>query len=217
MQSKKSTMDYRKLYFIVCTLYAICGALVSVYHVGGGDYTLALLGPASWLFLLVPPVGEKLLRLKLGFPLRCWVIIFALPAFTLGTGLRWHEGLYFDKLTHFLSGILFTVVGLCLYGRVSDKNPADRSKDILLQATYALFFSMFVAAVWETGEYLGYLVIGHDSQHTLTTGVHDTMQDIISCLTGSLIVSADYLYRLKKGKSSLFTSMVQAFDEANRA
>lgn len=210
-------MNEKKVYRLICILFALGGAAISVIHIAKGNGALALLGPVSWLFLLIPPVGEWLLRLKLGYPLRSVVIVFCFLGFSLGTGLRWHDNLlHFDDVSHFLSGILFTLVGFCLYGRVIEKKPVNRRENLFLQVTYAFFFSMFVAVIWEIGEFTSFLITGHDAQHTLTTGVFDTMEDMIACTLGSILAAADYFLPARKGKKSILIRAVDSFDEANR-
>lgn len=207
----------KKLYRLVCILFVLGGALIAVYHIVMGNGALALLGPVSWLFLLIPPAGEWLLRLKLGYPLKSAVILFCFMGFSLGTGLRWHDtGFYFDDISHFFSGILFALIGFCLYDRVVEEKPIDRRENLFLQATYAFFFSMFVAVIWEIGEYAAYLITGHDVQHTLTTGVHDTMQDIIACFLGTILAALDYFLPARKGKKSILIKAVDSFDMVNQ-
>lgn len=177
----------------------------------GGE--MALLGPVSLLFLLIPPAGERLFRMKLGMPLRICIVLFCMMGFNLGTALRWyHRFLGFDKVVHFLSGILFAQIGLCLYGRIG--GDYDRGTKVLLQMTYAVCFAMCIAAVWEIFEYVGFLLTGHDSQNVATTGIHDTMQDIIACLLGSGVLILGY-WRYHRSGKGLLMRPVLAFDRAN--
>lgn len=173
-----------------------------------------VLGAVSLLFLLIPPVAERLFRFRLGYPLKTGVLFFSFLGFNLGTALRWFDiYLGFDKFTHGLAGILFTVTGMCMYVRMGGF--ADRRRQKLLQISFAVFFSMTIAVVWEIGEFAGYLLTGHDSQHHVDTGVFDTMGDIIACAVGSLVAAWDYWVYTQRGKS-LFMPMVLAFDRANQ-
>lgn len=177
----------------------------------GGE--MMLLGPVSLLFLLIPPLAERLFRMKLGTPLWICVVLFCMLGFNLGTALRWyHRFPGFDKLVHFLSGILFAQIGLCLYGRIGGEY--DRKTKVLLQVTYAICFAMCIAAVWEIAEYVGFLLTGHDSQNVATTGIHDTMQDMIACLLGSLVLVLGTLRYVRSGKGLLMRPVL-AFDRAN--
>lgn len=174
----------------------------------------APLGLVSLLFLAIPTVAERLFKMQLGYPLKTCILLFSLLAFSLGTALRWYDAIWFyDILMHLLSGVFFTLMGLCLYSRIS--GDYGRTRNIMLQLTYAFFFSMFIAVVWEMYEYIAFLLTGHDAQHHLTTGVVDTMEDIICCFVGSAVMSADFLI-YKWQKKSLLMGPVLSFDLANQ-
>jgi len=195
--------------------------LSSVYITFSGGHR-AFLGPVSLLFLLVPAVGERLFRMRLGYPMKTALVAFCFLAYNLGTALQWFDlgagwawfdrVVAYDNFVHCLSGILFTVIGLCFYGKLTAGE--SRGSRRLLEISYAFFFSMFVAVIWEIGEFTGFLLTGHDSQHTLTTGVFDTMEDIISCFAGSLLAALDY-YVFTRGGGGLFMRLVRSFDRAN--
>lgn len=87
-----------------------------------------------------------------------------------GDGTEW-----VDKLSHFLSGPLFTIVGMCIYYMFSTPEKNGIKQKWGIAATYGLFFSAFIAVIWEVCEFLGFLLTGNDAQNTLTTGVFDTM------------------------------------------
>lgn len=193
---------------------------MNILIVLSGAYTYFLsgidryaLGVVSLLFLLIPPVAEALFRFKLGYALKTSVLFFCFLGFSLGTALRWFDRyLGFDNFVHALSGILFTLIGLCMYVRVG--GVANRNHQKLLQISYAIFFSLAIAVFWEIGEFFGFLLTGHDSQHHLDTGVFDTMEDIIACVIGSLVAAFDYWVYIRKGKSLLML-IVLDFDKAN--
>lgn len=198
---------------ITRALYVVYVALAVYILLRGGDR--ALLGPVSLLFLLIPPLVERLFRMKLGGPLRVWLLVFCLLGFHLGTALHWYQRfLGFDKVVHLLSGIFFAQVGLCFYGLIG--GDWDRRKKPLLQYTYAFCFAMCIAAFWEICEYAGFLLTGHDAQNVATTGIHDTMQDIIACFLGAGILGLGYL-RFLRGGRTVFLWPVLAFDAANGA
>ncbi len=171
------------------------------------------LGPVSLLFLLIPRMVERLFRMELGYPLKITVLIFCFLGFHLGTALRWFDrGWGYDNVVHLLSGILFTLIGLCFYARI--RGGVNRKEEPLLQITYAFFFSVFVAVLWEIWEFSGFLLFGLDSQHHLDTGVFDTMEDIIACLAGSLVMTVDYVLYLRRDMG-LLMGVVERFDAAN--
>jgi hypothetical protein len=202
-------------YRLTQIVFLLVSAAITVANLSSGNELKAMFGPATFAFLLIPLAAEKLLRLKLGDPLRVMTLGFCFLGYSVGTALRWYDDVpFYDDFTHLLSGVFFTLIGICLYARVK-KKPVYPADEWLLQVTYGFFFSMFVAVIWEIGEFLMYLVTKHDAQHHETTGVFDTMQDLIACFAGSVVMGLDYLYHAKKGARSPLMRAYGRFIAAN--
>lgn len=207
-------MNKQKLaYRILQGLYGASAIFVTVFNYLYDEPVRAMLGVVIPLFLLIPPIAERLLRLKLGYVNKIIVLAFAFLAYNLGTALRFYDrfGMY-DNAMHLLSGILFTLFGLCFYARLR-KSEIDLRGEWFLQLSYAFCFSMFIAVLWEIYEFLLYVAVGHDAQKHLTTGVFDTMEDIVACALGSLVMAGSYILYAKKGVRLLF---MRAYDDFAR-
>ena len=59
------------------------------------------------------------------------------------------------------------------------------------------------------------LYLSFRTQHVLTTGVHDTMQDMIVCLIGSLFVLFSVWRYYRKGKAGPIMRIFLDFYELN--
>lgn len=209
MDEYKNRVTIAKVLFIISSLYITFKNVLEMNALG------ALLGLVSLLFLLVPNISEKVLKIKLGNRLRFHIIIFMMLSFNFGIALSWYQkSFFYDKFVHLLSGVLFAIIGLCLYAMVKKSKNIYRKTDWLMQITYAVFFASFISVLWETMEFSNYLILGRDSQHHLTTGVFDTMGDLISSLIGSIILAIDYYFYIKRGKS-LSYRIITSFDDAN--
>lgn len=203
------------LHTTTVVVYIIIAVFIFVKNLLIQDWFYMFLGPVSLLGLLIVPLAERLLRIKLGAPMHAFVLFFVSFSFQLGVVERLYNRVsWFDLAAHFLSGILFTLTGFCLYGKL---NPYHKHRDSLpvLQGCFALFFSMFIAAMWEIAEFLTFLAVGHDAQHHLTTGVFDTMEDMLACLIGSAIALIDFLIYIKTKKKGPVTAVLLSFDKAN--
>ena len=200
----------KRIYIFVNILIILTG----IYTLFFSGIDRGPMGAVSLLFLLIPPLAERLFRLKLGYPMKTSILIFCLISFSLGVTLRWFNRFPgYDNFAHGLSGILFTLIGLCFYVRIG--GVPDRHHQKLLQISFAIFFSFTIAVIWEVGEFAGFLLTGHDAQHHLDTGVFDTMEDIIACAAGSLAAALDYAIYTRK-KKSLFMPIVLASDRENQ-
>ncbi|MDR2931673.1 MAG: hypothetical protein LBV27_01065 [Oscillospiraceae bacterium] len=197
-------------------IFVLSGVYILIKGLYYNQFGMAVLGPVTFLFLLIPPVGQKLLRIELDWRFHVLIVLFCFLAFSLGTALDWYERFpFFNFFVHGLSGVLFTMVGYCIYGLIKKQGIARIKSDWLLQLAFAFCFSMMIAVMWEIGEFAGYLITGHDSQHTETTGVFDTMYDIIACVLGSILMTIDYALYSKKGWRSFFIKTLEQFYKLN--
>lgn len=195
-------------------LFVLCSVGLIIYQLWQKDYELALRGLLFPLFLLIPPVLKKM-GMKPAYRLYCVGYAFIIFAFCYGCMYAaFRRGMVIDKVSHFLSGILITILGMCLYWGIA--KPGGREKPGIT-ASYGLFFSMFIAVVWEVVEMLDFFVFGNDSQNHLTTGVFDTMYDLVACLVASLLCAGAYLLWRKKNVKLLTGWVMEEFCEVNGA
>ena len=57
-------------------------------------------------------------------------------------------------------------------------------------------------------EYIANMLFGGDAQRVVTTGVNDTMQDIIVAFIGALIVSLVYIFECKTDNKGIVNSFI---------
>ena len=67
-----------------------------------------------------------------------------------------------------------------------------------------------IASIWEFLEFGADTFFGMNVQHSLDTGVRDTMEDMLIAFLGSLIVSISYLVENKIAK------MQEAYEKLNK-
>lgn len=99
----------------------------------------------------------------------------------LGTTCGFYNLPYYDKCMHFLSGAVFVIIGYALLkGYIRQR----KLLIILLNCVETA-----IAFFWEVFEYSGLLLFHYDASRHFTTGVHDTMQDMIFSFVAGLIIS----------------------------
>ena len=219
----------KKVYITVIIIMAAAAVFTLVRNLILKDWYHAFLGGASLIFLFANPVIERVCKIRLGYRLGTFFLAFYFLGFELGTA----EKLFFrfwlppftlhgqvlnisiyDKIIHIISGVLLTLFGLCMYKRLNNK-PTSRTENIALQIFFAFSFSMCLAVVWEIFEFLEFVAIAHDAQQHLTTGVFDTMLDLICGLLGSVVMSVSFLLYAKKGIRTPLTKTLEYCDNAN--
>ena len=196
-------------------LYVLIALSISIYYLAVKEPVSAFLGPVSLLFLCIPSAAKLFLKIRLGNYFETFLLFFCSFAFQFGVALHFYDKFNFhDIAAHFISGIFFLYAGMCLYAKWSS-DFKDRYSALLFQLCFSLFFSMAIAVFWEIGEFLAYLITEHDMQHHLDTGVFDTMEDIISCLFGSIFAGIDFFICFRKNKKTPLGQMLLQFDDLN--
>ena len=61
----------------------------------------------------------------------------------------------------------------------------NKNDSLLFKVFFCICFSAFVALMWEVVEFTGDNLFSSDVQHSLDTGVVDTMEDMIVAMIGS--------------------------------
>ena len=89
---------------------------------------------------------------------------------------------FFDKIVHFLSGVATALIG---HYAVEYFNAQRRPR--LFRALFIIFFSMAIALTWEFFEFACDKLLGQNMQQLISTGVDDTMFDLLSATIGAVI------------------------------
>lgn len=133
------------------------------------------------LVLLIPFILRKLKVLNLNSNALFVYNLFMFFADFLGcvVGL-YNKTTYYDVVMHFVSGFSTALLGMVLYNYLAKKENDNK----ILKYTYIVGFCMAIAAFWEIFEFFGDNTLGMNLQHSIDTGVRDTMEDIICAVMG---------------------------------
>ena len=149
--------------------------------------------------LLVIPVlliPKKLVKKQIvSYDLYFLYVLFIFFAYFLGCIINFYGIIkIYDTLMHFLSGIFISYLALDLlkYLKVYKKN------NVIHTTLFIVGIVSLSAVIWESFEFICNILFKTDPQNVLTTGVTDTMKDIIIALIGSLIVSFKLSYDVLK-------------------
>ena len=193
-------------------MFTLCAAVYGLRR----DLTAynALLAAAALALPAVPFALYRVCRLRPVYLLEIvfdWFVLAAVPFASLFGGYEWIP--CWDKLLHFLSGFLFAVLGMVVYFAKKPGHALDRA-DAFNASLYTWMFAVLSAVLWEIWEY-AVSFSGADPQQVASTGVGDTMQDMIVCLIGSLFVLFSVWRYYHKGKAGPMMRIFLDFYELN--
>lgn len=216
MKKEKNDTVYKNIAIGTMIIYAMISMGLVIYCImeKRGNYLVRSF--CFPVFLLIPLLF-RVIKLKDCWKLYIFLYLFIIYAFSYGCvfgGFTGDGTEWVDKLSHFLSGPLFTIVGICIYYRFATKTTKGIGEKWGLAVTYGLFFSAFIAVMWEVCEFVGFILTGNDAQNTLTTGVTDTMYDLIFCMIGSVLCIGSFaLWRWKKIKLATPAIIEEFYDK----
>ena len=133
-------------------------------------------------------------------------LLFILFAQLLGCVLHFYGIIYwYDSFMHYVSGILTSFLAILLLVLFNKYNEKDKVFNII----FIISMTLMVAGLWEIFEFTVDNLLGGDAQKVLTTGVTDTMKDIICALLGSILFSFCYLYECVKNKNLIIKEFIK--------
>lgn len=182
------------IYFILNPLFTI-------------DNILLLLAYIPVIF--IPRIFNYILKnskIKIGYGIEFVYLIFLILAFLFGSIMGFFSKIYwYDSFTHFLSGIFTAYMGIILLIWLN----RYKEKDIIFNVIYMIFITLSIAVFWECIEFSIDKILGTDTQKVLTTGVNDTMKDMICALTGAILFIIYYVYSIKDKKNNLMKRIIE--------
>lgn len=186
----------------LCSLAAVCFCIRDL-NVGSYD---RILGDVTVPFvLLIPRIMGKIFKIKITSAMELVYVLFIILAQFLGSVVNLYNKVWwYDLFAHFLSGILTSVLSLVVLNWFSVYNRKNKWFNFL----FIISFTLMIASIWEFMEFGTDTFFGMNVQHSIETGVRDTMEDMLVAFLGSLIVSISYLVENKVAKNGFLKRVV---------
>lgn len=139
------------------------------------------------LYLIIIPIAY-ILKLK---PVLIFIyLIYTFIAFLLGSLCHLYQiTTWYDTFAHFLWGVISGLIAIYILDKF---NLYDKNK-IWFNVFFIFIFSLATFTIWEVGEFSSDKLFGMDTQRA-STGVYDTMKDIIAALIGNILFLSWYSY-----------------------
>lgn len=206
-QQKIVKMSYIVYYFMLIT-----AALYCYKHNNMEGIKMGVL--ASFTCFLVPLV-LKILKLKTIFEIYIINIIFAAFAIIAGDMLDAYSICFFDKFLHFSSGLFLTELAYMLFCYLKKDTHIQSKNDRILSILFINACNMMIAVYWEFFEYACLIFLNNDAINHYTTGVHDTITDMITACIGGFIVTYKIMRYYKTDKTNFWIRLNSSFYELN--
>ena len=170
----------------------LVASIFSIYFAFKNDNIVFIIKDISVIFTISALyIIQRIFNIKINEGLNFVYILFIFMAHFLGVVVNLYDKIYwFDKFTHFLSGIVSSFFAIYILNITKNKN----NKKIFFNILFIIAFTLMIASLWEMFEYISSYYFGVDPQKVAQTGVSDTMADIIVAFLGSILVSISYWF-----------------------
>ncbi len=206
---------FQKINRVFMPVFTLIHIIWGFYFVWLGQPYYYILCFCAPLFLALPYGLFRLVHLRISHQVNLVIYLFVVLAYSIGLIAKAYSLVpYYDKVAHCLSGTFCTLLALLLFYLIKPNQRIER-QDCTMATVFSLSVSIAVAGIWEMCEYAISLLFGNDPQNVLTTGVGDTMQDMLVCTLGSLFLVISILFYYCKGKTSFLMGAFEAFYQLN--
>ena len=123
-------------------------------------------------------------------------MLFGFIALFLGSQLHLYKTTtWFDNFSHFIWGMLSGIVAIMILIKLKMFN----SRNIIFNCLFIFILSLASSGIWEIVEFTIDNLLNQDMQRA-STGVYDTMKDIIIALFGNIIFILCFWFEYKNKK-----------------
>ena len=191
----------KKILLKACIFIYIATLIIGLYvnYVKGNinDFFMTLL--AVFTPLIIPALFY-LLKLKITEEIMIINLVFVYFASLIGSGFNGYQIPFFDKVLHFTSGIFISMLAIIIYWIIKKDRRISDEKEHRIFMLFVLNTNLAIAMLWELYEYMMLVLFNNDCINHYTTGVHDSMTDMICALIAGLIVlyAVNRYYKHKK-------------------
>lgn len=202
-RTEKRRLIFVKMIYVLSVLYAFYINYTTGNQVRFNMTFVAILCP----FIL--PVFLKIVKWKPIYEISMINLIFCYFAALWGSCLGGYSTAYFDKVVHFASGFCAMMIAYLLYCFIKKSIKFDDIKEFQLFIVFVNAVNITIAVLWEFYEYALLIFFKNDAVNHYTTGVHDSMTDMIVCTLGGLVVTVCLINAYRKHKTSVYQRIVE--------
>ena len=199
----------KKIWWFLNGIYTVT-LVYSMYHnLSIGNINGFNMCFVAILSVCAVPILFKVFHFKPVYEVFILSTVFAYIASLCGSTLGGYGIPFFDKFLHFSSGILMLCVSIMLYQLLLGRKVLKEEKQVFWVSVNAM--NIAIALCWEFFEYSMLVFFNNDCINHYTTGVHDTITDML-CATVAGILLTIYMILHKE---NFFQRTIDKFYDRN--
>ena len=213
--SNKAEKRLKSILYILVLIYVITLVIGFYLNYLNDDTNAVGMVFVACLTPLIVPLLFRFLHLKPVYEIYICNILFVYFASLIGSGFHGYSQPYFDKVVHFFSGLIFTIVSMLIFMMIKKVSRIKDRNDYHLFLIFMNTANLAIAVCWEFYEYAMLIFFNNDCINHYTQGVHDSITDMLCAFVGGLIITALTAYAYQHNKNNFITNLCEKFYRLN--
>jgi len=203
-----------KALIILLKLSLLVGAVLSFIQ---GSWEAGFITLIIFFITFLPILLGNRFQVKIPSEFELLAVIFVYASLFMGEVHGYYlKFWWWDLVLHASAGFLAGILGFLLVYVLNEKKEIAMDMTPGFIAFFAFVFAIAIGTTWEIFEFGMDQIFGMDMQRSKSTGVVDTMWDMIVNFTGALIISImGYYYTKTEGTNSFMEKWIHKFIERN--
>lgn len=206
---------YRWIYQIEIVIYILTLIICSYLNYQSNYQYGIKMGFVAIFTPFIIPLFFKLLKWQMTYRVRIVNITFMYFASLIGSSYYGYSIPLFDKLMHFISGILTTIFAILLFCKIKQSKKITNESDYQIFLIFINALNLAIAVLWEFYEYLMLIFFNNDCIHHYSSGVHDSLTDMMCAFVAGLLITIMIIRYYRNGKSNFLISMYEEMYDLN--
>lgn len=208
-------INLKKIFLNICIVIYFITVLLGVYiNLKNGNYNeLFMVGVAVFTPFLIPCLFY-FCKFKLNDGILIINYIFVYFASLIGSGFNGYKIPFYDKLIHFSSGIIISML-IIIYWLINNNKIINRNENKLF-LLFVFNTNLAIALLWEIFEYIMLILFNNDCINHYKTGVHDAMTDTLCALVAGIYIVYLLNNDLNNKKQSLLINFCKKVSNNNQ-
>ena len=200
----------KKIVQVSYAIYYILLVLAAIYCYCTQKEGL-MMGAVALFTCFLVPLALKILHLTPIFEIYMINIIFAAIASIAGSMLGAYSFPFFDKVLHFCSGLFLSELSYMVFCWLKKTTVIKEKNERILSIIFVNACNMMIAVFWEFFEYGCLIFLNNDAINHYTSGVHDSMTDMLVAFVGGMIITYFILSYYKNNKKNFWIKLNEHF------
>ncbi len=213
----KREQTLKKVWYGVCIIYLITLIYGFYRNAHYHDLNALGMGVVACLTPLIVPLVFKLFRFRIVYEVYICNVVFVFFASLIGSCFHGYSLLGFDKVVHFSSGLIFTIVSAIVFMIIKKVSHIENREDYYLFLLFINALNLAIAVCWEFFEYAMLIFFDNDCINHYSQGVHDSITDMLCAFVGGIVITLLFVRSYQRNHPNFVTNLCEKFYRLNIA